>query len=62
MIEGLKLEVLTSILPTVNEKNTKINATYRQPNVHTVASLDVFKVSKRKKECDIVDIEWVLLG
>jgi hypothetical protein len=39
--------VITSILPTVNEKATKINATYKQPNVHTVATLDVFKVQQK---------------
>lgn len=43
--EGLKLELLTSLLPSVNEKGAKINATYKQPNVHTVATLDVFKVT-----------------
>lgn len=43
--EGLKLELLTSLLPSVNEKAAKINATYKKPNVHTVATLDVFKVS-----------------
>lgn len=46
--EGLKLELLTSLLPSVNEKGAKINATYKQPNVHTVATLDVFKVNKEK--------------
>ena len=45
--EGLKLELLTSLLPSVNEKGAKINATYKQPNVHTVATLDVFKVKKK---------------
>lgn len=44
IIEGLKLELLTSLLPSVNEKAAKINATYKKPNVHTVATLDVFKV------------------
>lgn len=44
-VEGLKLELLTSLLPSVNEKAAKINATYKKPNVHTVATLDVFKVS-----------------
>lgn len=45
--EGLKLELLTSLLPSVNEHGAKINATYKQPNVHTVATLDVFKVTIR---------------
>jgi hypothetical protein len=44
--EGLKLEVLTSLLPSVGQKTAKVNAIYKQPNVHTVASLDVFKVCK----------------
>ncbi|KAL1927663.1 hypothetical protein VTP01DRAFT_3484 [Rhizomucor pusillus] len=43
LAKGLKLELLTSLLPSVNEKGAKINATYKQPNVHTVATLDVFK-------------------
>lgn len=43
--EGLKVEVITSLLPSINEKGAKINATYRQPNIHTVATLDVFKVT-----------------
>ena len=33
------------MLPSVNEKGAKINATYKQPNVHTVATLDVFKTN-----------------
>lgn len=44
-VEGLKLELLTSLLPSANEKTAKVNATYKKPNVHTVATLDVFKVS-----------------
>jgi hypothetical protein len=47
IIEGLKIEVLTSLLPSVGQKTAKINAIYKQPNVHTVASLDVFKVSSQ---------------
>ncbi|KAI7864691.1 eukaryotic porin/Tom40 [Spinellus fusiger] len=43
LAKGLKLELLTSLLPSVNEKAAKINAIYKQPNVHTVATLDVFK-------------------
>lgn len=43
--EGLKVEVITSLLPSINEKGAKINATYRQPNIHIVATLDVFKVN-----------------
>ncbi|ORZ11467.1 eukaryotic porin/Tom40 [Absidia repens] len=43
--KGLKLELLTSLLPSSNEKTAKVNATYKQPNVHTVATLDVFKSS-----------------
>ncbi|KAG0165248.1 Mitochondrial porin [Apophysomyces sp. BC1034] len=43
LAKGLKLELLTSLLPSVNEKAAKINATYKQPNVHTIATLDVFK-------------------
>lgn len=43
--EGLKVEVITSLLPSINEKGAKVNATYKQPNVHTVATLDVFKVA-----------------
>ncbi|KAI8146526.1 eukaryotic porin/Tom40 [Fennellomyces sp. T-0311] len=45
LAKGLKLELLTSLLPSVNEKGAKINATYKQPNVHTVATLDVFKTN-----------------
>ncbi|GAA5817101.1 hypothetical protein MFLAVUS_010641 [Mucor flavus] len=43
LAKGLKVEVLTSLLPFVNEKAVKVNATYKQPNMHTVATLDVFK-------------------
>ncbi|GAB5593700.1 Mitochondrial porin [Umbelopsis nana] len=43
LAKGLKLEVLTSLLPSVGQKTAKVNAIYKQPNVHTVASLDVFK-------------------
>ncbi|KAI9312732.1 eukaryotic porin/Tom40 [Dichotomocladium elegans] len=45
LAKGLKVELLTSLLPSVNEKGAKINATYKQPNVHTVATLDVFKTN-----------------
>lgn len=38
--------MLTSLLPFVNEKAVKVNATYKQPNMHTVTTLDVFKVKK----------------
>ncbi|KAL0073418.1 eukaryotic porin/Tom40 [Phycomyces blakesleeanus] len=41
--KGLKLELSTSLLPSIKEKAAKVNAIYKQPNVHTVASLDVFK-------------------
>ncbi|KAI8381543.1 eukaryotic porin/Tom40 [Radiomyces spectabilis] len=43
LAKGLKLELLTSLLPSVNEKAAKINATYKKPNSHTVATLDIFK-------------------
>ncbi|KAI8884952.1 hypothetical protein K501DRAFT_284539 [Backusella circina FSU 941] len=45
LAKGLKLELLTSLLPSVNEKAAKINATYKKANVHTVATLDVFKTN-----------------
>lgn len=43
--EGLKIELITSLLPSVNEKGAKVNATYKQPNIHTIATFDVFKVN-----------------
>lgn len=43
--EGLKVEVITSLLPSINEKGAKLNATYKQPNIHTIATLDFFKVN-----------------
>ncbi|GAN09528.1 voltage-dependent ion-selective channel [Mucor ambiguus] len=43
LAKGLKVEVITSLLPSINEKGAKVNATYKQPNFHTVATLDVFK-------------------
>ncbi|CAO3703769.1 unnamed protein product [Rhizopus stolonifer] len=45
LAKGLKVELLTSLLPSVNEKAAKINATYKKPNVHTVATLDVIKTN-----------------
>ncbi|CAO3647721.1 unnamed protein product [Cunninghamella blakesleeana] len=45
LAKGLKLELLTSLLPSSNEKSAKVNATYKKPNVHTVATLDVFKTN-----------------
>ncbi|KAI8973620.1 eukaryotic porin/Tom40 [Mycotypha africana] len=45
LAKGLKLELLTSLLPSVNERAAKINAIYKKPNVHTVATLDVFKTN-----------------
>lgn len=38
------MEILTSLLPSINEKAAKLNAIYKQPNIHTVATVDVFKV------------------
>ncbi|RUO95496.1 eukaryotic porin/Tom40, partial [Jimgerdemannia flammicorona] len=42
--KGLKLELHTSLLPSVGQKNAKLGITYKQPNVNTHASLDIFKV------------------
>lgn len=55
-VEGLKLELLTSLLPATNEKTAKVNATYKKPNVHTVATLDVFKV----KSYTMDDLLWMV--
>ncbi|RUS22816.1 hypothetical protein BC937DRAFT_86676 [Endogone sp. FLAS-F59071] len=41
--KGLKLELHTSLLPSVGQKTAKVGVQYKQPNVHTQASLDIFK-------------------
>jgi voltage-dependent anion channel protein 2 len=43
-IEGLKIELLTTLLPSINEKAAKVNIIHKQPNLHTIATLDLFKV------------------
>ncbi|KAI8072565.1 eukaryotic porin/Tom40 [Gongronella butleri] len=60
LAKGLKLELLTSLLPSSNEKGAKINATYKKPNVHTVATLDVFKTNFSVNS--VVGQEGFLLG
>ncbi|KAI8330489.1 eukaryotic porin/Tom40 [Chlamydoabsidia padenii] len=45
LAKGLKLELMTSLLPALNDKTAKVNAIYKKPNVHTVATLDVFKTN-----------------
>jgi len=41
--KGLKIELHTSLLPSVGQKTAKVGVHYKQPNVHTQASLDIFK-------------------
>ncbi|OZJ03558.1 hypothetical protein BZG36_03105 [Bifiguratus adelaidae] len=43
LAKGLKVELNTSLLPSVGEKSARLGVTYKQPNVHTQAVLDVFK-------------------
>ncbi|KAI8093611.1 eukaryotic porin/Tom40 [Halteromyces radiatus] len=45
LAKGLKLELVTSLLPSANDKRASVNAIYKKPNVHTVATLDVFKTN-----------------
>ncbi|CDS02654.1 hypothetical protein LRAMOSA00059 [Lichtheimia ramosa] len=43
LAKGLKVELLTSLLPSIKDKAFKVNATYKQPHCHTVATMDVLK-------------------
>ncbi|CEG76979.1 hypothetical protein RMATCC62417_11797 [Rhizopus microsporus] len=45
LTKGLKLELLTSYVPVVDIKIAKLNAIYKKPTLHTVASVDLFKRS-----------------
>jgi voltage-dependent anion channel protein 2 len=42
---GLKLDLLTALNPAKNQKSAIVAAIYKQPNVHTRATVDLFKVS-----------------
>ncbi|EIN12994.1 voltage-dependent ion-selective channel [Punctularia strigosozonata HHB-11173 SS5] len=41
--KGLKLDLATALLPDSGQKSALINATYKQPGLHSRASLDLFK-------------------
>lgn len=43
--KGLKLDLSTALLPDKGQKSALINATYKQPGLHSRAFLDLFKVS-----------------
>jgi voltage-dependent anion channel protein 2 len=43
--KGLKLDLATALLPEKGQKSALLNATYKQPGLHTRAFLDVFKAS-----------------
>lgn len=45
LAKGLKLEILTSLLPSTSGKAAKVSATYKKPNVHTVATFDLFQTN-----------------
>ncbi|MCO5576075.1 hypothetical protein L7F22_029882 [Adiantum nelumboides] len=42
--KGLKLELVTTLVPDKQSKNALIASTYKQPGVHTRQHLDLFKV------------------
>ena len=58
-LEGLKVELLTSLLPSIKDKAFKVNATYKQPHCHTVATMDVLKVYV-KGDLDMDNITHIL--
>jgi len=41
--KGLKLDLATALLPEKGQKSALLNATYKQPGLHTRAFLDLFK-------------------
>ncbi|KAI8074235.1 eukaryotic porin/Tom40 [Gilbertella persicaria] len=43
LAKGLKLELITSLIPSIQDKAAKVNLVYKQPHLHTAASVDVFK-------------------
>lgn len=43
--KGLKLELISTLVPDKQAKNVVIASTYKQPGVHTRQHLDLFKVS-----------------
>src|SRR6202000_1677386 len=42
--KGLKFDLATSLLPEKGTKTSLLTAIYKQPGLHTRASLDIFKV------------------
>jgi voltage-dependent anion channel protein 2 len=42
--KGLKLELISTLVPDKQSKNAVIASTYKQPGVHTRQHLDLFKV------------------
>ncbi|KAI8978374.1 eukaryotic porin/Tom40 [Pilobolus umbonatus] len=45
LAKGLKLELFASVLPSTSDKAGKISATYKKPNLHSVATFDIFKTN-----------------
>jgi voltage-dependent anion channel protein 2 len=43
--KGLKLELISTLIPDKQTKNAVIASTYKQPGLHTRQHLDLFKVS-----------------
>lgn len=41
--KGLKLELITTLVPDKQAKNAVISSTYKQPGLHTKQTVDVFK-------------------
>lgn len=45
--KGLKLELISTLVPDKQAKNVVVTSTYRQPGIQTKQHLDLFKVSRR---------------
>lgn len=49
--KGLKLDLVSTLIPDKGTKNALLASTYKQPGLHTRQHLDLFKVSaNRRKE------------
>ncbi|ORX91464.1 hypothetical protein K493DRAFT_264505 [Basidiobolus meristosporus CBS 931.73] len=60
-IQGLKVDVFGSLLPTVGSKNVKVSLEYKQPKVFTRANVDLLKGPVFQADA-VVGQDGILIG
>lgn len=56
---GLKLELVSTLIPEKQSKNALLAASYKMPGLHTRSHIDLFKVSMRARVSDGPSAEWI---